>query len=517
MIPSLSETAATPRSSPPAGSSFLSLHGGDRPLRAPRIAIARPLLRGRAALALGRVLDRARGRARRDRRSTSCSRPRSSRCARSWSFGALVPLMRDVGVRARLPRPRARARAVRGRRGGSRCGSTGRERDAALGRRAARARRRAARRRRRRCSSPARPATRRRRRRARSSLALDWLHLAAGLALGRRPVGLLVLWRSLPAAQRRRRPRRLRAALLERRVRLGARAARLRHRRVRAPPADARVALGDVVRQGDPRQGGAPARRRSLLASVNLLRTKPGAAARADAAAERGGAPAPARRAARCCSSPPPSRAAAVLSSLPPPPKALAGARQRERARRPGPGRRASSSENGYRSSSRVTPNRAAVPNDFAVRHHARRRARSRRATSPRRFTMLDMEMPAQSYALARASPGPLRARGARARDGRALGALVRRSRRAGGAPFTVAARRPGGRMRRAVARRAAASSRARSPAPRAPTATRRATTCSRRRSSSRSTSKVPKAKQRELVALVEARRTAPATRSASR
>ena len=50
------------------------------------------------------------------------------------------------------------------------------------------------------------------------ALALDWLHLVAGSLWIGGLVGLLVLWRSLPARQARG-PRRRRAALLERRAR----------------------------------------------------------------------------------------------------------------------------------------------------------------------------------------------------------------------------------------------------------------------------------------------------------
>jgi copper transport protein len=88
------------------------------------------------------------------------------------------------------------------------------------------------------------------------ALALDWLHLLAGSLWIGGLIGLLVLWRSLPAERRLAGP-----ALLERRARLGDRALRLRRCRVRAAPADARVAVADVVRPGDHRQGIAPALR----------------------------------------------------------------------------------------------------------------------------------------------------------------------------------------------------------------------------------------------------------------
>jgi len=52
-----------------------------------------------------------------------------------------------------------------------------------------------------------------------------------------------------------------------------------------------------------------------------------------------------------------------------------------------------------------VTPNRAAVPNDFEVRL-SRGGKPVRDAVVSATFTMLDMEMPAQGYRLAQTSPG---------------------------------------------------------------------------------------------------------------
>jgi hypothetical protein len=61
--------------------------------------------------------------------------------------------------------------------------------------------------------------------------------------------------------------------------------------------------------------------------------------------------------------------------------------------------------EHGYRLELRMTPNRAAVPNDFAVRiTHDGTAVRGARVRAT--FTMLDMEMPDQSYSLAESSPG---------------------------------------------------------------------------------------------------------------
>jgi hypothetical protein len=61
--------------------------------------------------------------------------------------------------------------------------------------------------------------------------------------------------------------------------------------------------------------------------------------------------------------------------------------------------------EHGYRLEFQVLPNRAAVMNQFAVRiDHGGRPIRGAGLTAT--FTMLDMEMPAQTYKLAEVSPG---------------------------------------------------------------------------------------------------------------
>jgi hypothetical protein len=60
---------------------------------------------------------------------------------------------------------------------------------------------------------------------------------------------------------------------------------------------------------------------------------------------------------------------------------------------------------NGYKLSVYVTPNRAAVPNAFGIRL-TRTGKPVRGATVLARFTMLDMEMPSQTYRLAETVPG---------------------------------------------------------------------------------------------------------------
>ena len=233
------------------------------------------------------------------------------------------------------------------------------------------------------------------------ALALDWLHLVAGSLWVGGLIGLLVLWRSLPAA------RRLAGLAV-------------------CVPRFSNVAFGSVMvlfgsgvgasvlhlptlaSLWQTSYGQAIIVKASLLlcailvASGNLLRTVP-ALSRAE---------------------PPPSAAillrrlvsvevllvaaavavAAVLSSLPPPPKALAAIGGASAHTGPGPVTKVVN-EHGYRLEFHVTPNRAAVPNQFAVRID-RGATPVRSADVTATFTMLDMEMPAQSYKLSEASPG---------------------------------------------------------------------------------------------------------------
>jgi copper transport protein len=96
--------------------------------------------------------------------------------------------------------------------------------------------------------------------------------------------------------------------------------------------------------------------------------------------------------------------AAAVLSSLPPPPKALGAIGSANAHAGPGAVSRVVE-ENGYRLELAVIPNRAAVPNDISVRL-TRAGAPVGGADVTVTFTMLDMEMAAQTYTLAESAPG---------------------------------------------------------------------------------------------------------------
>ena len=96
--------------------------------------------------------------------------------------------------------------------------------------------------------------------------------------------------------------------------------------------------------------------------------------------------------------------AAAVLSSLPPPSKALASVGGAKAHVGPGAVNEVVS-ENGYRLAIRVTPNRAAVPNSFQVAvSHGGKPVRGADVTVD--FAMLDMEMGQQAYHLAETAPG---------------------------------------------------------------------------------------------------------------
>jgi copper transport protein len=234
------------------------------------------------------------------------------------------------------------------------------------------------------------------------ALALDWLHLAsASLWIGGL-AGLLVLWRSLPVTTR--------VAGL-----------------VVSVPRFSNVALGSVVvltasgtiasylhlptlvSLWQTSYGQAILIKAGLLlaaimlASFNLLRTKP--ALRTDGTVATGAA----RLLRRLVAGEVAIVAAAVLvaailSSLPPPSKALASVGHASARVGPGPVTE-EARKDGYQLELRVSPNRAAVPNDFAVRL-TRNGSPVRGADVIVRVTMLDMEMGQQEYRLGETAPG---------------------------------------------------------------------------------------------------------------
>jgi copper transport protein len=234
------------------------------------------------------------------------------------------------------------------------------------------------------------------------ALALDWLHLVSGSLWIGGLIGLLVLWRSLAVSTRT-------AGL------------------VVAVPRFSNVALGSVLvltgsgtvaaylhlpTFGSLRQtsyGQAILVKVGLLlvaitlASVNLLRTKP--SLRADGTVAAGAA----RLLRRLVAGEVAIVAAAIfvaaiLSSLPPPSKALASVGHASARVGPGPVA-AVAAKNGYKLTLRVTPNRAAVPNDFTVQL-SRNGQPVRGADIVIRVSMLDMEMGEQEYRLSETAPG---------------------------------------------------------------------------------------------------------------
>jgi copper transport protein len=234
------------------------------------------------------------------------------------------------------------------------------------------------------------------------ALALDWLHLVSGSLWVGGLAGLLVLWRSLPVATR--------VAGL-----------------VVVVPRFSNVALGSVLVLA---ASGTVASYLHLptlatlwqtsygqsilvkvglllaaitLASFNLLRTKPGL--HGDGTVALGAA----RLLRRLVAGEVVLVAAAVLvaailSSLPPPSKALASIGNA--SARVGPGRVTSvTQKNGYRVELSVSPNRAAVPNDFAIRL-TRGGNPVQGADVVIRVDMLDMAMGQQEYRLSETAPG---------------------------------------------------------------------------------------------------------------
>ncbi len=117
--------------------------------------------------------------------------------------------------------------------------------------------------------------------------------------------------------------------------------------------------------------------------------------------------------------------AAAVLSSLAAAVEGARGGRRRERPRRARAGHVGRAQERLHprvRRRRRTRP-RCRTPSGA---HHARRQAGPAAPRWLRSFAMLDMEMGTQAYRLTETAPGTYAHDGARARDGRALGAVVR-------------------------------------------------------------------------------------------
>jgi copper transport protein len=237
------------------------------------------------------------------------------------------------------------------------------------------------------------------------SVALDWLHLAAGSLWIGGLIGLLVLWWSLPAARRVAGlmvcvPRFSNTAFVSVLLLIGSGVgASIIHLPTLSSLWQTSYGQALLVKIG--LLGAA-----LMLGAVNLLRTRPRLAASGDRPELGAGAASLLRRlvsgetlliAAAVV-------AAAVLSSLPPPAKALAAAGNAIARVGPGPVTEVVN-KNGYRIELGVTPNRAAAPNMFAIRI-TKDGVAVRHATVIAGFSMLDMEMGTQTHLLPERTSG---------------------------------------------------------------------------------------------------------------
>jgi copper transport protein len=237
------------------------------------------------------------------------------------------------------------------------------------------------------------------------SVMLDWVHLVSGSLWVGGLIGLLIIWRSLPAARRIAGlivcvPRFSNAAFVSVLLLLGS---GIGATVVHLPVVSAlwQTSYGKVILI----KIGILALTLPL-AGANLLRNKPGlvAAAVDPALGER-----PARLLRGLVSSEAilvagAVFAAALLSSLAPPPPAFA--EQQSAIARVGPGRVAATiTHAGYTLRVLVDPNRAVAPNSFELKL-SRNGQPVRNANVTLAFAMLDMQMPSQTFRLRETAPG---------------------------------------------------------------------------------------------------------------
>jgi copper transport protein len=237
------------------------------------------------------------------------------------------------------------------------------------------------------------------------SLAFDWFHLAAGSVWIGGLIGLVVLATSLPAARRVAGlvvcvPRFSNTALVSVLVLIGAgTGSAVQHMPTFASFWQTSYGKALLVKIGLLAIA-------LLLAAVNLLRNVP----RLKASSSRPELGVPAARLLRRLVTGESLLVAgavlgaAVLSSLPPPSKALAAVGGAKAHVGPGAVNKVVT-ENGYRLAFRVSPNKAAVPNSFGVAI-SRGGKPVRNADVTVDFTMLDMEMGQQAYHLSETAPG---------------------------------------------------------------------------------------------------------------
>jgi copper transport protein len=233
------------------------------------------------------------------------------------------------------------------------------------------------------------------------AVAFDWLHLISGSIWVGGLMGLLVIWRSLPSAKRVAGllvcvPRFSDTAFCSVMVLLGTGiGATVLHMPVLSALWQTSYGQAILIKAGILLAA-------MLLASVNLLRTKPGLS-RAEASE------ASARLLRRLVGGETVLVAAAilvaaVLSSLAPPPPAFA--EEGSALAQIGPGKVASTvTRNGYTLQLLVDPNKAAAPNSFALKL-TRTGKPVTGANVTLTFAMLDMQMPNQEFQLAETGPG---------------------------------------------------------------------------------------------------------------
>lgn len=241
-----------------------------------------------------------------------------------------------------------------------------------------------------------------------AALAFDWVHVAAGAVWVGGLLGLLVLWRSLPEARRVAGlvvcvPRFSNVAFVSVVALIASGvSASLLHLPTLASLWQTSYGQALLVKI-------ALLAVALLLATVNLLSTRPRLAAYRRRPELAPAAAVLLRRlvAAEAVLVAAAVLAAAVLSSLAPPAKALAKASGAVARVGPGPVRHVATKD-GYRVELLVEPNRAAVPNDFTLRV-TRGGKPVRGADVTTNVAMLDMEMGQQGYRLQEVAPGVYR------------------------------------------------------------------------------------------------------------
>jgi copper transport protein len=234
---------------------------------------------------------------------------------------------------------------------------------------------------------------------------LDWIHLAAGSLWVGGLIGLLVLWRNLPAVSRV-------AGLVVCVPRFSNVAFVSVVALVGAGTLGAILHLPTLASLWETSYGQALLAKIGLLttavllASVNLLRTKPQLAACGERPELGPGAATLLRRlvSGEVLLVTGAVFASAILTSLAPPPKAIASTGAAPVHVGPGPVNE-SVERNGYQLHFRLSPNRAAVPNSFAVAI-SRDGKPVRGAEITTSFSSLDMEMGSQGYRFEETSPG---------------------------------------------------------------------------------------------------------------